>query len=407
MSKKKQIFIRLVTLGDQLCFSVANFLLSIILARFYSEVELAAYVIGLSIALTIQGVQRNCYVVQNAVLAPEILRRRTSKVLGEQSIVWLFLVSVEVLIGALLFAFSDNEYYHFVAVATIISTLIYTQLEFDRIIFVKHDRFMHAAAMSVGFLLFIGLFFFLVPAYGVSFYAFMGAIAVYMVMKMLWLFVTTVWPDFFWGMRLLRRDFKKYFKSAVMGVLGYSGHNHVPVFVLGWFAVPIHAAVFGAMRGLMQPLQIVIRSLDIIDKNYFQARVKSSGGMRSVLIRQMAIYGGVSMCVVIGALLFGELVIHIAYGEKYAGYSYILTGWAVIFTMLAITLPLETVIVKLDKLNVYNNLRIISGVVGVILSFALWREYGAMGGVIACLGGWVCTIIFALYLVKDVFRGEP
>lgn len=406
MGKKKQLIIRLITLGDQVCFSVANFFLSIILARFFSESELAAYVIGVSIALTIQGVQRNCYVVQNAVLAPEILRRRASIVLGEQLCAWLLLVFVEVVITVGVFAYTDDVYYRYIAISTIVSTLVFTQLEFDRIIFIKHDKYIHAAIASVGFFIFTAVMFFAVPSMGISFYALMGMIGAYMVLKMLWLFVSTAWPNMFWGWRLLRRDFKRYFKGAVVGVIGYAGHNHVPVLVLGWYAAPIHAAVFGAMRGLMQPLQIVARSLDIIDKNLFQARVKNAGGMRSVLLRQMAAYGGLALIVFIGAMLFGEFFIHLAYGEKYASYSDILIGWVFIFAMLSITFPLETVIVKLDKLNTYNYWRILAGVVGTILSFALWEDYGAMGAVIASLGGWVISVLCALWIVRPVLKGE-
>lgn len=404
MGKKKQIVIRLITLGDQICFSVANFLLSIILARFYSEVELAAYVIGVSIALTIQGVQRNCYVVQNAVLAPEILRRRASRVLGQQLWAWMILICVEVAVSLAVFTYSDNLYFQYIAISTIVSTLMFTQLEFDRIIFIKHDKYIHAAAASVGFFVFTASMFFLVPMMGISFFSLMGMIGLYMVVKMLWLFFSTAWPDMFWGWRLLRRDFKRYFSGSLVGVIGYAGHNHVPVLVLGWYAAPIHAAVFGAMRGLMQPLQIIARSLDIIDKNVFQARVKNAGGMRSVLLRQMATYLAFSVVVLIGAWGFGEPIIRLAYGEKYAAYSDILIGWVFIFAMLAVTLPLETVIVKLDKLNTYNYWRILAGIVGTILSFLLWEDYGAMGAVIASLGGWVISVICALWIVYPVLK---
>ena len=406
MLKKNQFFIRLITLGDQLCFSVANFLLSIILARFYSEVELSAYVIGLSIVLTIQGLQRSCYVVQNAVLAPEILRRRASKVMGQQFIVWGALVTIQSLVTACLFVYSDNTYYHFVAVSTIVSTLIYTQLEFDRVIFIKHDKYMHAAAASIGFLIFTGVMFFIVPAYEVSFLILMGLVGAYMVLKMVWLFYATVFPDLFWGMRLLKRDLKRNLVSSVIGVIGYSGHNHIPVMVLGWYAAPLQTAVFGAMRGLMQPLQIIIRSLDIVDKNLFQKNVRIAGNMRHVLIRQLMIYGGLSILVIIATLLFGKWIIYFSYGTKYMDYDYILVGWSFIFSMLAITYPLETVIIQLNALNKYNYSRIISGFIGIILSLMLWEPYGAMGAIIACLAGWSVSILFAVRLVAPVLCGK-
>ncbi len=421
MSKKKDIIVRVIALADQLCFSVANFILSIILARFYSEVELAAFIFGLSVALTIQGIQRNCYVVQNAVLAPEILRRRADKVIGQQAVAWLILVTIEILAAVLIFNFVDDVFYHYVAISTIVCTIMNTQLEFDRIIFVKHNKYIHAALTSIGFLAltaglllaFAGTIDFIElkqseevikSNFNLSFYGFMGLIGGFMVLKMLFMFSCSRLPNLYWGFRLLVRDFKRYFMGSVFGVAGYAGHNHVPVFVLGAYAAPIHAAVYGAMRGLMQPLQIIVRSLDIIDKNLFQAKVKNAGGMRSVLIRQLLIYSAMSAMVVVGTLLFGKWIVNLAYGEKYAAYSHILVGWALIFSMLAITFPLETVIVKLNKLNLYNYCRIAAGVVGTVLSFALWEEYGAMGGVAASLAGWVVSIICAFWIVMPVLK---
>ncbi len=405
MSKKRQLLIRLITLGDQVCFSVANFVLSITLARFFSETDVAAFVIGMSIALTIQGIQRNCYVVQNAVLAPEILRRRAARVMGQQAIAWGILVGFELLVLLALYLGGVDTYFLHIGVATLACTLMCTQLEFDRIMFVKHDKYWHAAATSVGFFLMVSVLFYIsYSTGGLSFAAVMGLVSLYMVAKMLFLFFCTTWPDFFWGWRLLVRDFRKYFKASVVGVVGYAGYNHVPVFILGSFAAPIQTAAFGVMRGLMQPLQIIVKSLDIIDKNVFQRLSKEAGGMRRVFLRQLTLYSAVSVGVVVCALGFGGDIIRLAYGEKYVEFTHILVGWAMIFSMLAITLPLETVIVKLGALNKYNYLRIISGVVGAVLSFVLLEPYGAMGAVMASFAGWLVSVVAAFWLVRPVLR---
>lgn len=404
--RKRQIFIRMIALADQICFSAANFVLTIMLARHYSEIEFAGYGIGLSIALTVQGIQRNCYVVQNAVLAPEIVRRRASKVLGEQCVAWIILVAIEALLTLLVFISTDDPFYRAIAVSTIICTLISTQLEFDRILFIKHDAYVKPFIASVAFLVLNGVMFFAVPYYELPYFFTMAVVGGYTLAKMGWLFTTVGMPDLFWGWRLAVRDFKKHFMSSFIGILGYSGHNHVPVFALGHFSTPLQTAVFVAMRGLMQPLQIIVRSFDMIDKNFFQAKIKGAGGMRSVLLRQLAVYGFFSGLVTLGALLFGETIISLAYGEKYAGYSSILVGWCFIFTMLAITFPLETVIVRLNKLKAYNYYRISAGIVGTVLSYPLCTSMGAQGAVWASLAGWVVSILCAFYLVWPVLSGK-
>lgn len=58
------MMIRVITLGDQCMFAAGNFLLTVLLARYYSDIDLAAYGIALSIALVLQGVQKNTYVIQ-------------------------------------------------------------------------------------------------------------------------------------------------------------------------------------------------------------------------------------------------------------------------------------------------------------------------------------------------------
>jgi hypothetical protein len=61
---QKPYIIRLITLGDQCLFAAGNFLLTILLTRFYTDIDLAAYGIALAIALVLQGVQKNMYVIQ-------------------------------------------------------------------------------------------------------------------------------------------------------------------------------------------------------------------------------------------------------------------------------------------------------------------------------------------------------
>src|SRR4051812_2378090 len=99
--KPGRLSMRALSLGDQLLFSAANFLLMLMLARYYSDVEVSGFGIGLSIALIVQGTQRTCYIVQNSVLSPGIFRRRSDKVLGQHLIVWAFIIAAEVGISAI------------------------------------------------------------------------------------------------------------------------------------------------------------------------------------------------------------------------------------------------------------------------------------------------------------------
>lgn len=403
MKKSGQMSIRLISLADQILASAANLLLTITLARYYSETEFGAYGIGLSIALTLLGVQRNCYVVQNSLLHPKILQNRTSKVLGQQAIVWFVLLIIEFSVLTALLAFSNNSFYIIIAGSTILCSLVYAQLDFDRMILIKHDKYWYPLITSSLFFIINACLFFSAPHVHIKYYLVLLILGIYACLKFVCLLFILGKPDFFWGWRLVKRDFKKNFIGALAGIIGYSGHNHVPLIILGSIAAPVQAGAFVAMRGLMQPLQIIIRSLDVIDKNFFQ--INSGGnidGMKKVFIRQVSVYGILALMVVLIMTVFGETISQFAYGEKYSVYNQVLMGWTLIFFMLVISMPMETVIVKLDKLNSYNLYRISAGITGSIVAYSLCGPYGAMGAVIACFIGWLVSGACALWMIREV-----
>lgn len=403
MLKSKKTELRLLSLGDQIFFSVANFILTIILAKYYSDEAVAGYGIGLSIALILQNSLRSCYVVQNSVLAAPIFRKRAPKVLGQHLIMWSVILSIEFIVCLALLFLHPSPLYESMIFGTLICSLIYAQLDFDRIVLIKHDKVIDPFLASFAFALLIGALFFVIPRFDIPFEWTMGLIATYAGFKMIRLFFLVGAPDFFWGWRLMKRDMKKNLPASLLGVAGFSGYNHIPLMILSHVAAPIHAAVFVALRGLMQPIQVVIRSLDVIDKNIASGNGKTHAALRHTLFRQMIIYAGLSITSILGALLLGPLIIHIVYGEKYENFNFVLTGWAIIFSFLAVTYPLETVIVKLNRLTIYNTWRLLAGATGLLLAAILCPTMGVAGAMIACLSGWIVSMLSTIWVIRDVF----
>jgi|GEM_PF-1402223 len=399
----RKFAIRGASLCDQLFFSAANFILTILLARHYPEYCLAGYGVGLSIALILQGLQRTSYIVQNSVLRPAILRRRAGKVLGQQLLVWGGLCAGQLLIfWAASLIWAADGYFLAIASSTIVCTLIYIQLDFDRIVLIKHERFAQPLAASLIFLALSIALFFLAPRYGIGYPALMGIVALFCLLKCLWLMISVGRPDFFGGWRLLKRDFGRNFTSSLLGVVGYAGFGSGPIFILSAAAPHTQTAAFGAMRGLTQPLMIVIRSMDVVDKNFFQSGQGSPESMRRSLLRLLAGYGGLSLLVLAALTAFGPLLVQFAYGEKYAAFSPLLIGWGIIMAMFAVTYPLETVIVRLGKLRQYNACRVPAGLAGIAFAAVLCAPLGAWGAIIGVIAGWVVSIACALWLVREV-----
>lgn len=399
----RKIAIRVVSLADQLAFSAANFLLTIILARHYSEMELSAYGMGLSIALMIQGVQWHCYVVRNSILSPSVFRRRSARVLGEHLIIWGITLTLEFVIFSVILFFGGGPYYQAILGSAVVCSLIYAQLDFDRIVLIKHSKYIDMFLASAAFLTMNGILFFAIPHFHISFLGTMAIVGFFAAGKIMRLILIIGRPDFFWGWRMAMADYKKYFPSSFTGVAVYSGFSHIPLLILGSVAPPIQAAAFVAARSLMQPLQVVIRSLDMIDKNFFQQKAAMNpADIRTVMLRQLATYALLSGTMIGVVLFFSEPIIYFAYGEKYVNLHGVLVGMVFLTCMFAVTLPLETVIVKMKRLPRYNYYRSAAGIIGCTLALFLCAPYGAWGAIMACLGGWMVSIACALWIIRDI-----
>jgi len=337
LMRSEHMSLRGISLLDQIFFSGANFLLTLTLAKYYSDLEVAGYGIGLSIALIIEATQRNTYVVQNSLLAPQIFRRRARSVMGQHLITWAFILSLQFLVFFTLMMFMPSPNFMTIFYSTIVCTLIYAQLTFDRICLLKHEKYKAPLITSSVFLLLCLCIFFFAPYQKIGFGSVMSLVGLYATLKIIWLVYMIGKPNFALGWRLTKRDAIKYSPSSIFGVIGASGFTHVPLFILGAVAAPVHAAAFVALRGLMQPLTIIIKSLDVIDKNIFTSKAgQTQNELRAVFIRQFCLYGGIAIMALIGALLFGRFFLHLFYGDRYADFYGVMLGWAGIFGLMTI-----------------------------------------------------------------------
>jgi len=168
--------------------------------------------------------------------------------------------------------------------------------------------------------------------------------------------------------------------GSLMGVIGASGYTHGPVIALGLFSSPLHAAAFIAMRSLMQPIQIIMRSMDVIDKNFFRSKSSNSdAGIMKVMKSQVIMYGLVSSSIALIICYFGVWIINFLYDGEYIEFIYVLYGWGVISVFTSITLPVESAIVIKKLLNKYNFIRLWIGLGVVVIATVVIAPYGAYG----------------------------
>lgn len=388
---------------DQLIFSLANFALTIVLARTYSSVEFAGYGIGLSIALIVQSLQRNTYTTTTVLMSERRVRKLAGPLMGEHLIV-LGGVTIAAAVAVLLISVtSASPLLLAIVVSAVTTAVIYFQSEFDRIIQIKHGRLYDPPVTSFAFLI-VTLGLAAAAKYaGLPFFGFMIGLMVFSFFKGLWLVITTANPQFASGWRLLRRDLRARFMPSLVGAAGYSGYNHLPIFILGATSPPVYVAGFVAMRSLIQPLQIIVRSLDVIDKHVFGADSGSTPeGMRRVFWRTVAVYSAVGFIIMAVTTLGAEFIIKLAYGNRYEGFATTLIGWSLCSVIMVLNAPTESLAFASNRVKTFMAQRLYAGAVGVIASVILSPALNDKGAIIATLLGWVVALGLGVWLVRDI-----
>ncbi|MGB4057999.1 MAG: hypothetical protein WBK77_07945 [Alphaproteobacteria bacterium] len=398
-----KLVIRMMSLGDQVIFAGGNFMITILLTRFFKPSELAAYGMAISIALILQGTQRDSYIIQNALLPPNVLKGRARKILAEH-IVAIFPLLVMLAIASFITThFFPDTLTTMTLIATMACFSIFSQLEFERVILTKYKLYIIPVTTSCLYALLVGgLLFFHTH---LTFNMVMISLTVFAFLKSLILIAVIGMPDFKGGWTLLRSDLRRNSTTSMLGVVGYSGYVHAPVIFLGLVSTPVEAAAYVAMRGLMQPLQIVIRSLDVIDKSFFRERSENSAhGTRKLMISQILFYGmiGIALSGLICAL--APQMIHFFYGGKYGEFRDTLYFWGILTVFFAILQPIESVIILRKLLNKYNIVRLWIGI-GTCIIVALAAEpYGARGATIISAAASIAGVLAGLALVLRTLK---
>ena len=401
---RRPAMIRLITLGDQCMFAAGNFLLTVLLTRFYTDIDLAAYGIALSIALVLQGVQKNTYVIQHSVMPPEEFRRRSNKIMAEHFIATQPLFILLTILSAFIVAGMPQTLETHTIIATTVCFAIYAQLEFERIVLIKYEKYLVPFLTSMAFLLMtIGFLFYHAQ---ITFYDLMLCLWIFAVLKTLLLIALVGLPDIRGGWEQMREDFQHNMKASVQGVIGASGYIHGPVLILGALAAPAQVAAYVAMRSLMQPTQIVMRSLDVIDKNFFHS--KSAGtddGIRRTMISQMMRYTLISAAMAMMICGFGNEIIQLLFAGKHQNFIYVLYGWGALSVFMAVVAPIESVLIIKNKLNKYNFIRLWIGIMTVLLCYPVAIAFGAHGIILISLAAGIAAV-FAGYYIANQTQGD-
>lgn len=376
--------LHLVAFGDQALFSACNFLFSIGLVRVFGETAFAGYGIGLSIALLAQAVQRG-FNIQTSLLSHRRFASRARALLGAH----LILVGGALAAGLLAYLAiriaGGGALLRASAAATVLCIAIFFQMDANRLFLVKRD----CQIVSVAVTLLIGTGYLGMLALGRTGVASFEILALCLAAVILAISAGLVWrgivPRFGRGLRMLAASFRLVMGWTTLGTVGSAGYVHLPLFVLGAIQPPIAAAAFVAARSLLQPLQVVLRSLDIADKHLFAIHHEADDrrGVRRAAVRNVA----VSAVLAVPTALLAEWVLPLVYGRAFGGYGYVLGFWAATFILMAPILPFETLIYAEQRNRIYALGMVAIGAVCAISVYPAVTAFGLAGALATALVG--------------------
>jgi O-antigen/teichoic acid export membrane protein len=396
----RRLLTRFATVADQLLVALANFGLTISIGRAFGVEEIAAYGVGLSAGLMIQALQRHAIIIPLMLQPPARVARRRGGIFAQHCLVLGCLALCALGVLALSWLAGISRFGYLIVGASAVCLLVYAELEFARAILVKLDRTSFLFGSAAWYALISAALAWASLHQRVSFDGLLVALAAAMLIHAAALFALASRFSPREGIRLLIADIRRYGGWAVVATLTYSGYNHLPLFVLGAMASPIHAAAFVATRSLMQPLQILLRGLDIADKAMFAERAgapQSQSALR-LTVKLASLYAMAASVFGTIACLFADNLIYLAYGGKFSGFGPALIAWVPAYALLSVSLPFESLVYARQAFRSYYLVRGIGSVIAVVLTVPLmpWAEVGA---IVACSIGSLIAIAGTVFIL--------
>jgi len=396
-----RLLTRFATVGDQMLVAVANFWLTISIARAFAPEALAAYGIGLSAGLIVQGLQRHTLIIPFMLQPRARSVRRAGGMMAQHWIILsgtLALGAAGILVSA---EFSAPHYTQYVIGSSAVCLLIFAELEFARAILVTLNAPISLLAGAAYYSLLCAALGLSALMGWISFPALLSFMAAGMIFHATGITLKTGGLRLGHGWAILRSHSSRYGLWSVVASGTYTGYTHVPLFILGIFAPPIHAAAFVATRSLMQPLQIFQRGLDIADKAGFVDRAGTPYGRNAfhITLRLAALYTAAGCIFGLGVGLFPETLLQLAYGSKFAGERAALIAWVPVFVLLSSVMPIESLVYARRSFRGYYLARGAGSVVAIALTAPLIGHFDETGAIVASAVGSLVAAVGAVYLL--------
>lgn len=395
---------RFATVGDQMLVALANFWLTVAIGRAFHPEELASYGIGLSAGLMVQALQRHGIVIPLMLEPKSRVFRRRGAIIGQH---WIILAVTLAIIGpgvAMAAALGATGYGQQIIAAFGACLIVYSELEFARAIFIKLDKPLGLIVGSAYYTALCGGLGLAALTHWLDFPQLLALLVAAMAVHAVGVSLKVGAISLVRGWAVLRSNIRHYGAWSVVATVTYGGYIHFPLFLLGSLSEPVHAATFVATRSVMQPLQILLRGLDLADKAAFaekQSAPYSSGAFLASL-KLAGLYAIAGTAFSILAALFAEPLLHLTYGPKFAGAGPVLMVWGPVFILLGCMMPLESLVYARRRFSGYYFARAAGSAVAIGLTTPLVHRIAEKGAILACAAGGFVAAAGAIFLLyKD------
>ena len=398
---------RFATVGDQMLVALANFWLTVAIGRAFHAEELASYGIGLSAGLMVQALQRHAIVIPLMLEPKSRVLRRCGAIIGQH---WIILAVTLCIIGpgvATAAALGATGYGQQIIAAFGACLIVYSELEFARAIFIKLNRPLCLLAGSAFYAVLCGALGLAALTHWVDFPQLLALLAAAMTFHAVGVSIQVGDFSLARGWAVLRSNMRRYGAWSLVATGTYGGYIHFPLFLLGSLAEPIHAATFVATRSVMQPLQILLRGLDLADKAAFAEKSSAPHSHAAFLasLKLAGLYAIAGSLFSILAALFAEPLLQLTYGPKFAGAGPTLMAWGPVFVLLGCMMPLESLVYARRRFAGYYFARAVGSVLAIGLTAPLVFRFAEKGAILACAaGGFVAAAGVILLLYRDTHQ---
>jgi len=398
---------------DQGLMSLATFIIGVLVARSVSVDDYGIFVLGWSLVLTIQGIQRGLVVLPFTVYCPKMSASEKGQHLGNGLIHTLILGLISLALFTLATAQNTDESSELgkllqalpLISLVILPFLLREQLRstaLAKLDFLGSAKSNISASLLIiagATLLYQKQLLTLNNAYIlialISFFA--SLLLLYRQKSHLKIKIRALWPD-------LKHNFK-IGKWILINAITYTLLTQAYPWLLLWFQDQSTVAAYGACLAIAGALNPLLRGVT----TYALPRMShghndNPEALMRMLWKTVTILAiPFSLWTILGSI-FAEQIMNFFYTDKYAGYGLVLSLLILKTLIESLSAPLISALQAIHRPDINTGSLAIGALITITLGTYLTKEFGLIGVGIAAVSATLITSLWRLYFIRKLYK---